>query len=48
MGYGNMIECAAGLAEYFDFYNDRREHSFLGNHTFSDVCFKRVALNDAA
>ena len=28
-GYSTVPECRTGLAEFFDWYNNRREHSFL-------------------
>ncbi len=38
-GYGSMSELAAGLAEYFFFYNGERPHQALGNLT-PDVVYQ--------
>jgi putative transposase len=38
-GYENLKGLRLGLAEYFEFYNERRPHQGLGYRTPSEVYF---------
>lgn len=40
--YEDINDARPGLAEYFDFYNNRRRHQSLGYETPADVYFGRV------
>ncbi len=47
-GYVTVPECKAGLAQFFDRYNNRREHTSLEGHYPADVYFGKIALTKAA
>ena len=36
-GYATLAEAQAGIANWIRFYNERRPHQALGNHTPMDV-----------
>lgn len=38
--YENFAQAKAGLTDYFQFYNTRRPHQSLGNHTPEQIYFK--------
>lgn len=47
-GYVTVLECRAGLSQFFDRYNNRREHTSLEGHYPADVYFGKIALTKAA
>lgn len=47
-GYVTVPECKAGLTQFFDRYNNRREHTSLEGHYPADVYFGKIALTKAA
>jgi len=47
-GYATVPECRGGLAEFFERYNYRREHTSLEGYYPADVYFGKVAITKAA
>ena len=43
-----VAECEAIIKAFMERCNDRRNHSFLDNHSLSDVYFNCVVLNRAS
>ncbi len=47
-GYVTIPECRTGLTQFFERYNNRREHTSLEGHYPADVYFGKIALTKAA
>lgn len=47
-GYVTVPECRTGLTQFFERYNNRREHTSLEGHYPADVYFGKIALTKAA
>ncbi len=47
-GYSTVAELAAGLADYFWFYNHDRPHQSLGYQTPAEVYFSKLAADTAS
>ncbi len=47
-GYVTVPECKAGLTQFFDRYNNRREHTSLDGHYHADVYFRKIVITKAA
>lgn len=47
-GYATVSECRTGLSQFFERYNNRREHTSLDGHYPADVYFGKVAITKAA
>jgi len=47
-GYTAVPECKVGLAKFFEYYNNKREHQSLGGNYPAEVYFGKVAISIAA
>lgn len=47
-GYADVLECKKGLSEFFEYYNNKREHESLGYNYPMEVYKGSVRLADAA